>query len=81
MWLMMYKVKFVSGNLYELVLVSDMFGVEEVGKKFEVIREEYADLRERSLALKAYLKELSGKYKFLFVVIDDMMKCVFVVVM
>ena len=74
---MTHKVKFASGNSYELALVSDTLGAEEVGKKFEAIREEHADLRERSLALKAYLKELSGKHKFSFVVIDDTTKRVF----
>ncbi|OUS47943.1 hypothetical protein BE221DRAFT_190274, partial [Ostreococcus tauri] len=72
-----HEVKFVNGETYELALVSATLEAEAVGRKFEEIREQNVDLKERSLALKAWLKDLSEEHKFSFVVIDDTTKRVF----
>ena len=72
-----HKVKFASGDGYEVALVSDTLEAEDVGKSFEEIRAQNSDLKERSLALKSYLKELSAKHRFSFGVIDATTKRVF----
>ena len=69
-----HKVQYSEGEAYSLALVSDTLNAENIGKQFEKIREENADLKERSLALKAMLKTLSGSHKFSFVLIDDSTK-------
>ena len=72
-----HKVKFTSGDGYELALVSDTMTAEELGKRFEEMRGANDDLKERSLAFKSYLKEASDRHRFSFVVIDDSTKRVF----
>jgi len=72
-----HKVKFASGDAYEVALVSDTLEAESVGKSFEEIRAQHSDLKERSLALKAYLKELSAKHHFSFGIVDATTKRVF----
>ena len=72
-----HKVQFAHGDAYAIALVSDTLQATDVGQKFEKIRDEYPELRERSLTLKSYLKELSDKHKFSFVVLDDTTKRVF----
>ena len=72
-----HKVQYSEGDAYALALVSDTLNADDVGKQFVKIREENSDLKERSLALKALLKTLSGTHKFSFVLIDDSTKRVF----
>jgi len=72
-----HKVQFACGDAYAMTLVSDTLNAADIGQKFEKIRDEYPELRERSLTLKSYLKELSDKHKFSFVVLDDTTKRVF----